>query len=76
MKKNQIYENEKFTNDLFDHCFIPFETILDQAVIAISGINDFILVGETTQIPKIQSIIYNFSVNLDYYNLIQKIMFL
>ena len=51
---------EKLSDDLFSRCLKPCEAALKDANLSISDINEVILVGGSTRIPKVQEIVENF----------------
>ncbi len=51
---------EKLADDLFTRCLKPCEQALKDAGIEKSAINEVILVGGSTRIPKVQEIVENF----------------
>ena len=51
---------EKLADDLFSRCLKPCEAALKDAGLTVSEINEVILVGGSTRIPKVQEIVENF----------------
>ena len=51
---------EKLADDLFARCLKPCEAALKDAGLNVSEINEVILVGGSTRIPKVQEIVENF----------------
>ena len=51
---------EKLADDLFSRCLKPCEAALKDAGLSVSDINEVILVGGSTRIPKVQEIVENF----------------
>ena len=51
---------EKLADDLFSRCLKPCETALKDAGLSKNDINEVILVGGSTRIPKVQEIVENF----------------
>ncbi|MEO5502051.1 MAG: molecular chaperone DnaK [Ginsengibacter sp.] len=51
---------EKLADDLFSRCLKPCEAALKDAGLSVAEINEVILVGGSTRIPKVQEIVENF----------------
>ena len=51
---------EKLADDLFSRCLKPCEAALKDAGLSINDINEVILVGGSTRIPKVQELVENF----------------
>ncbi|MEO6820854.1 MAG: molecular chaperone DnaK [Ginsengibacter sp.] len=51
---------EKLADDLFSRCLKPCEAALKDAGLTVKDINEVILVGGSTRIPKVQEIVENF----------------
>lgn len=51
---------EKLADDLFSRCLKPCEVALKDAGLSVKDINEVILVGGSTRIPKVQEIVENF----------------
>lgn len=51
---------EELCNDLFKKTLVPVQTVLDDASMKKSEIDEIVLVGGSTRIPKIQSLIKDF----------------
>ena len=51
---------EKLADDLFSRCLKPCEAALKDAGLSVKDINEVILVGGSTRIPKVQEIVENF----------------
>jgi molecular chaperone DnaK len=51
---------EKLADDLFARCLKPCEVALKDAGLTVNDINEVILVGGSTRIPKVQEIVENF----------------
>lgn len=51
---------EKLADDLFARCLKPCEVALKDAGLSVKDINEVILVGGSTRIPKVQEIVENF----------------
>jgi heat shock 70kDa protein 1/2/6/8 len=51
---------ENLCNDLFEKCMVPVRNVLKDAKMDKSAVDDIVLVGGSTRIPKIQSLIEDF----------------
>lgn len=60
VKKLTRSQFEKLADDLFTRCLKPCEAAIKDAGISISDINEVILVGGSTRIPKVQEIVEKF----------------
>lgn len=60
VKKLTRAQFEKLTDELFNRCLKPCEAALKDAGYTTSDINEVILVGGSTRIPKVQEIVENF----------------
>ncbi|MBS1736459.1 MAG: molecular chaperone DnaK [Bacteroidetes bacterium] len=60
VKKLTRAQFEKLADDLFTRCLKPCEAALKDAGLNVSEINEVILVGGSTRIPKVQEIVENF----------------
>lgn len=53
-------EFEEMCSDLFDRCFVPVKQVLSDAKMDTSNVDDIVLVGGSTRIPKIQQLLSGF----------------
>jgi len=60
VKKLTRAQFEKLADDLFSRCLKPCEAALKDAGLSKNDINEVILVGGSTRIPKVQEIVENF----------------
>ncbi|MDQ6902552.1 MAG: molecular chaperone DnaK [Bacteroidota bacterium] len=60
VKKLTRSQFEKLSDDLFARCLKPCEAAVKDAGVSISDINEVILVGGSTRIPKVQEIVEKF----------------
>ncbi len=60
VKKLSRSQFEKLADDLFARCLKPCEVALKDAGLSVNDINEVILVGGSTRIPKVQEIVENF----------------
>jgi len=60
VKKLSRAQFEKLADDLFSRCLKPCEAALKDAGLSKNDINEVILVGGSTRIPKVQEIVENF----------------
>ena len=60
VKKLTRAQFEKLSDDLFSRCLKPCEAALKDAGLTVKDINEVILVGGSTRIPKVQEIVENF----------------
>ncbi|MEO8862612.1 MAG: molecular chaperone DnaK [Ginsengibacter sp.] len=60
VKKLTRSQFEKLADDLFARCLKPCEAAVKDAGVSISDINEVILVGGSTRIPKVQEIVEKF----------------
>ena len=60
VKKLSRAQFEKLSDNLFTHCLKPCEIALKDANLSISDIDEVILVGGSTRIPKVQEIVETF----------------
>lgn len=51
---------EEINKDLFDRCLTPVKQVLQDAQIQINDIDDIVLIGGSTRIPKIQQLLTDF----------------
>ena len=60
VKKLTRAQFEKLADELFSRCLKPCEAALKDAALSKSDINEVILVGGSTRIPKVQDLVENF----------------
>ena len=60
VKKLTRAQFEKLSDDLFARCLKPCEAAIKDAGLSVSDINEVILVGGSTRIPKVQEIVEKF----------------
>src|SRR5664279_3412453 len=60
VKKLTRSQFEKLADDLFSRCLKPCEAAIKDAGVSISDINEVILVGGSTRIPKVQELVEKF----------------
>ena len=59
---------EELASDLLDRCRIPVEQALKDANLAVSDINEVILVGGSTRIPAVQVLLLSWCSDFNYWN--------